>query len=443
MKQLIAAIFLVVACSATAEPGTLKVGVGRAVISPEQDMWMAGYASRNTPSQGKIHDLWAKAIAFEDQTGARAVVVTLDLVAISRATAEQVATLALERHQLPRPNLMLAVSHTHCGPVANDRLANIYGLDEQNAELSRRYSEKLPELILQAITGALGDLEAASVHWRTGHTDFAGNRRTYTAEGISGGFNPAGVTDHTVPNLLVRRADGSTKAFLFLYACHNTSTSIMQFNGDYAGFAQLALEEASPGATALFVSGCGADQNPHPRGTIELAEQHGRSLAQAVLASGEGEPVSGPLRTAFEEVALALTDPPTREQIEEQAKLENVYEQRRAQLLLGQLDKQGHLDGTYPYPVQVWQFASGHQLTALGGEVVVDYALRLKYELGEKQMVIGYANDVMAYIPSLRILREGGYEGAGAMLYYGFHGPWAPTIEETIVGTAVRLSKTE
>ena len=38
----------------------------------------------------------------------------------------------------------------------------------------------------------------------------------------------------------------------------------------------------------------------------------------------------------------------------------------------------------------------------------------------------GYANDVMAYIPSLRVLKEGGYEGGGAMIYYGLPTVWAP-----------------
>ena len=73
---------------------------------------------------------------------------------------------------------------------------------------------------------------------------------------------------------------------------------------------------------------------------------------------------------------------------------------------------------------------------ALGGEVVVDYALRLKKELGPV-WVAGYANDVMAYIPSLRVLKEGGYEGAGAMVYYGLPTVWSPRVEELIVA-AVR-----
>ena len=42
---------------------------------------------------------------------------------------------------------------------------------------------------------------------------------------------------------------------LFGYACHNTTTGTMQFNGDYAGWAQEYLEAENPGA----VAGCGGD----------------------------------------------------------------------------------------------------------------------------------------------------------------------------------------
>lgn len=227
------------------------------------------------------------------------------------------------------------------------------------------------------------------------------------------------------------------------YACHNTTLSQQKFSGDYAGFSQAYLEEKLPGATALFVCGCGGDANPLPRGTVELAQKYGAELAEAVLAMAK-QPLTelkGPIRVAFKEVSLALSAPPTRAEVEKQLQDSNVYIQRRAKLLLKTLDEKGALPTTYPYPVQVWQFADGMQMIALGGEVVVDYSLRLKHELGrERTWVIAYANDVCAYMPSLRVLREGGYEGAESMIYYGHHGPWAPTIEENIMRTVHELA---
>jgi hypothetical protein len=175
---------------------------------------------------------------------------------------------------------------------------------------------------------------------------------------------------------------------------------------------------------------------------LDLAQQYGEELGAAVLAVLR-EPMlklNGPIRAAFEEVPLRFSPPPSREQIKLQVASTNIYEQRRGRRLLATLDEAGALPTTYPYPVQVWRFGDSLQMPVLGGEVVVDYALRLKQELGAGTWVVGYANDFMAYIPSLRVLREGGYEGGDAMVYFGHYGPWAPEIEEQIIGAVRRLA---
>ncbi|MCC6822854.1 MAG: neutral/alkaline non-lysosomal ceramidase N-terminal domain-containing protein [Verrucomicrobia subdivision 3 bacterium] len=424
--------------------GEMKVGVGKVVITPKQDMWLAGYASRTRPSEGKLHDLYAKALALEDETGARTVLVTSDLIGVPAALVNDTANRAREKFQLPRERLMVTVSHTHTGPVLQDRLQHMYGLNETQTRLLEAYSKTLPDLFLQAIASALNDLQPCRVEWGVGRAGFAVNRRQYTPGGVINGANPIGPVDHDVPVMKISRADGSIKAVVHGYACHNTTLNLQKFSGDYAGFSQVYLEAKLPGATALFVCGCGGDANPLPRGTVEHAQKYGTELAEAVLAAAR-QPLTdlkGPIRAAFKEVSLALSPPPPRAEVEKQLQDSNVYVQRRAQLLLKTLHEKGALPTTYPYPVQAWQFADGMQMIALGGEVVVDYSLRLKYELGrERTWVIAYANDVCAYMPSLRVLREGGYEGAESMIYYGHHGPWAPAIEENIIGAVHELAR--
>lgn len=423
--------------------GELKVGVGKVVITPTQDMWLAGYAARTKPSEGKLHDLYAKALAFEDESGARTVLITSDLIGVPAALVNATAARAREKFQLSRERLMVTVSHTHSGPVLQDRLQHMYGLDETQTRLLEAYSKTLPDLFLQAIGRALNDLQPCRLEWGIGRAGFAVNRRQYTLGGVINGANPIGPVDHDVPVLKISRADGSIKAVVHGYACHNTTLNLQKFSGDYAGFSQIYLERQLPGATALFVCGCGGDANPLPRGTVELAEKYGSELAEAVLAVAKQrlQELKGPIRVAFKEVSLALSPTPTRAEVEKQLQDSNVYIQRRAQLLLKTLEEKGTLPTTYPYPVQAWQFADGMQMIALGGEVVVDYALRLKHELGREQTwVIAYANDVCAYMPSLRVLREGGYEGAESMIYYDHHGPWAPTVEENIIGTVHELA---
>jgi len=101
-------------------------------------------------------------------------------------------------------------------------------------------------------------------------------------------------------------------------------------------------------------------------------------------------------------------------------------------LLLKVLEKRGKFETAYPCPIQVWQLGDLTWI-ALGGEAVVDYSLRLKRELGPSTWVAAYANDVMAYIPSLRVLKEGGYEAtitSGELAGTS----WGPTVEELVIG---------
>ena len=122
------------------------------------------------------------------------------------------------------------------------------------------------------------DLAPARLSVGHGAVGFAVNRREPTPEGVKIGVNPAGPVDHDVPVLKVTGKDGSLRAVLFGYACHNTTLGgdFYRIGGDYAGYAQAELEKAHPGATALFVMLCGGDQNPNPRGTLDLAVRHGR-----------------------------------------------------------------------------------------------------------------------------------------------------------------------
>jgi hypothetical protein len=139
-------------------------------------------------------------------------------------------------------------------------------------------------------------------------------------------------------------------------------------------------------------------------------------------------------------VTLEFAQPPSREQLEREAKSDNKYERRHAEVLLRQLEENGKIKTTYPYLVQVVRFGNDLTMVALAGEVVVDYSLRLKAELaGPAVWIAAYSNDVFGYVPSLRVLKEGGYEGGGAMRYTELPGPFAPSVEELVVNKVHEL----
>ncbi len=420
-----------------------RVGVARTDITPAEPVWMAGYAARKHPAEGTVHPLWAKALAVEDQRGGRAVIVTADLIGFTREVCDRVGARVLEKTGIERERILFNSSHTHCGPVVLGCADIAHHMEAEDIEVATAYRGQLEDKVVQLIAEACADMQPATLTFGQGEATFAMNRRKVRGQGYSISPNPEGPVDHVVPVLRVSDENDKPLAVLFGYACHNTTLgAFYQYNGDYAGFAQIEFEAKHPGTAAMFMIGCGADANPQPRGELEHAEQHGKALAAAVdrVLSEDLTPVRGPLAVAFERVDLPFVDPPSKEELEKRRGEGSVYQQRLTELLLERVAEQGKVDDAYPCPVQVVRFGEDLAMIALAGEVVVDYVLRLRKELeSERIWVAGYSNEVFAYVPSERILAEGGYEGGGAMVYFGWHGPFKPGVEDRVVGTVHKL----
>lgn len=433
--------FLLAAAAGSASPlfgeeGGWKAGAASITITPREPMWMAGYAARTRPAEGKIQDLHAKALALDDGQGRRLVIVTADLIAIPRSLREDLERRAREAHRLPPEALLINASHTHCGPELRGVKALVLGLEAAEARRVDAYHEWLKEQFAGLVDSALAALAPARLSFAQARAGFAMNRRVRGESGYGGGLNPDGPVDHDVPVLRVEDPAGSLRAVLFGYACHNTTLNLYRFSGDYAGHAQEAIEEAHPGAVALFLAGCGGDQDPQPRRGPEDARRHGLTLATAVeaaLLSGP-RPVRPPLRLALGEAALEFAAPPSRDELLRLRGSGDAIARRRADLLLAELERRGALRTEYPCPVQVARFGGDLTLIALGGEAVVDYSLRLKRELSPgKTWVAAYSNDVFGYLPSRRVLEEGGYEAGEAMRFTDLPGPFASGLEDRIV----------
>lgn len=423
-----------------------QAGVARIAITPEEPMWLSGYASRNKPAEGKLTDLWAKSLVLKDAQGKVGVLLTLDLVGIDRELSSTVCQRLEKEHGLPRSAIAIVVSHTHSGPVVGNNLEPTYVLDDEQQQRVKTYTAGLADKLVEVVGKAFDDLKPARLGWSTGAATFAVNRRNNPEDQVVARREEGrlvGPVDHDVPVLAVFGSDNALRAIAFGYACHATVLSDYVWCGDWPGFAQIELEKRHPEAVALFWAGCGADQNPLPRRTVELAKNYGRQIADAVDAVLDAPLTSlAPrLATKYEEIPLAFGELPSREQLEQEA-TGNDYAARRARLLLDEWQRNGELRASYPYPVQVWRLGDELDWVFLGGEVVVDYSIRLKRQLQPRRAwIAGYSNDVMAYIPSERVLQEGGYEGGGAMVYYGLPAPWATGVEDHIVEKCLELAR--
>ena len=426
------------AARTTAREELWKAGLASVDITPTEPIWLAGYAARTHPSEGAVHPIYAKALALEDSRKNRLVIVTSDLLGFTRALSEPIARKLEQRFKLRRDQVLFTSSHTHTAPVVREYMVFAYGLTPEQEAAVERYSRMLEDRVVEVVRGALKDMAPARLSFGRGEAGFGVNRRVAGSKGYVIDVNRAGPVDHEVPVLRIEGKEGRLRGVIFSYACHNTTLTgeFYQVSGDYAGFAQVAFEKKHPGSRALFVLGCAGDTNPYPRSELKHAEAHGVELAEAVekVLQGPMSPVSGDLRTALEYTMLSFAPPPAKEELEARLQEKDRGRQRHAQRMLDMLKRDGRLPAQYPYPVHAAQFGKSLTLVALGGEVVVDYSLRLKKELsGNPLLLMAYANDVMAYIPSLRVLKEGGYEGGGSMIFYGRPGPWAEDVEDLVV----------
>ena len=354
-------IALLIAAAVNAQPskrGTgaikagMKAGFAKIVITPEKNVWMAGYANRTKSSAGKLHDLYAKALVIQDSRGDRVVMVTTDLLGLPRSLTSEISEYANKSYGLRRDQILFNSSHTHTGPVVKSSLAGAYNLDETQSALIDEYTHRLKNNLLKVIGEAIKDLSPASLSFGRGDAPFAMNRRQFNPNGVAIGVNPEGVVDREAPVLRVESTDGKLRGIVFGYACHNTTLTgeFYEFSGDYAGFAQAAVERAHPGAMALFVAGCGADINPYPRSKLELAEQHGESLARAVdqAARGSIKPVSGAVKSVIGVVMIPFDGPPTKEEYQSRLNDNNVFKRRHAERMIARYERDGKLISELP-----------------------------------------------------------------------------------------------
>lgn len=439
MLQPFMKLFPVFFCALCSLHAAWQAGAAAVDITPSESIWLAGYAARTKPSESVRQPIHVKALALKDDAGIVSVVVTLDLVGIRREITEPIAQRAAKELHISREHILFNASHTHSSPLVGDftNYAEIMGpyLAAQTAVIAL-YTRNLPGLIYSAIAKSVAGLRPAVLAFGQGSAGFAVNRRH------AGHRELPGPVDQDVPVLSVTGTDGRMIAILFGYACHNTVMGDYTIHGDYAGYAQLYLEQRFPGAVALFVQGAGADSNPLPRGKPEHLERYGATLADAVaeLIPSKLHAVAGPIRAAIEFSDVTFQGPFDRARWNQEAASKEGPVAAHGRRMLAILDRGDKIPLSRPYAVEAWKFGDAFTLLALAGELTVDYALKFKSTYGPaKTWIAGYSNDVFGYIPSRRVWNEGGYEGGDAFRFSMFPGRLTPDIEDRITAAVTHV----
>lgn len=410
-----------------------QIGVSKIDITPDYPIRLSGYGARKKETAEVIQNIWAKCLTIVPPNQPPFVFLCVENCAVPEHITETVAQQLQIKYNVPRCQFTLSVTHTHSAPFLSGALETLFGqqIPTEHQNRINQYTAELTEKLLLVVRSALSKIEVGQLSWGRGSVHFAKNRRTED-----------GPVDHDLPVMLAYRYNGEPMAIWCSYACHTTTLAFNTINGDWAGYAMSELEAKHTTAMAFVSIGCAGDANPYPRGEYGHAEQHGQTVAQEVNRLMETALKPLDLRAMEGEIKwikLPFDTLPTRVEWQKRVK-EGGAIGYHAEVQLAKIDAGQNLQPNLSYAIQIWRFGTDLSIVFLAGEVVVDFALRLKDELDEEKLWLNaYCNDLPAYIPSARILKEGGYEGKTAMIYFNRPTHFKPEVEELVISTVHEL----
>ncbi len=419
-------------CSSWVESADVyNVGVAVVDITPDYPIRLNGFGNRREESEGVSQQIYARALAISQGDQPPLVLVTLDSLGIRTPMVEQVAKRLQKSHKLPRANLAVTFSHSHCTPKVNGACDNIFStaIPADHQQHIDQYTTELTDYITKVAADAIESRRPGQLEWSVGKVGFAKNRRLV-----------GGPVDHDLPMLVVRDpASKKPRAIYVSYACHCVTLSLNKISGDWAGYAAAMIERRFPDAVALVSIGAGSDQNPISGVTgdkTEVAETQGVEIATEVerLLAGKLRSISGRPASVLNQITLPLKNLPTREELVEQTGKGRPTDRYNAVTQLARLDRGEKLLSEIDYPIQTWSFGDSFCMNFLAGEVCVDYALRLKAEIDRERFWLNtYSNDFCCYIPSERLLTEGGYGGGAEVPYFALPTTLRAGLEQSII----------
>jgi neutral ceramidase len=190
--------FLVIALTAwmvsgASALGEWKAGASKVNITPTYPVRLSGYGSRTTEHEGVKVDIWAKAMAFAWNGGPPAVVITVDNCGVPASLRAQVLA-ELGAQGVMDDRLAVCSSHTHCAPMVNGTLKNMFGIDLPADQQERvdRYTNDLRGWMVQAAREAIAKMEPVTLSRGVGQVKFAGNRRYKSPNGLINSPQPGG-----------------------------------------------------------------------------------------------------------------------------------------------------------------------------------------------------------------------------------------------------------
>jgi neutral ceramidase len=415
-------------------------------------MW--GFGNRTLPSQSIHDELTATALVLDDGA-TRLGIVAADVIALADWHVAEIRARARAAVEIPPDNLLLALSHTHSGPLT--------WRGRGHDELVEPYCHNLTNQIVGALAWAEREARPARLAFGRGDVQIQVNRREKRPDGTTViGVNPTGPIDPEVGVVRIDAEDGQPIAVLLNYACHPVILGPLSYalSADFVGRARAVVEAAS-GARCLFLQGCTGDLNPvggvtdrydncHRLGTIlggEALKTYARIETAPLAGLGAARRVFGlplqpldPIPTIDQEIA-ELRERIAGLRAEEAPSLivqTAQFALARAERALHEA-RAGRTRLEIPFEVQALRLGT-LGIAAAPAELFVEIGLAIKQRSPfATTLVLGYANGCIGYVPVAAAYLDGGYEVDRAHKGYGQLAAVAPTAAGRIVDTAVEL----
>jgi len=438
-----------------------QIGFHQIIITPPIGFPTDGTGFAEMPGEEVADDLRVRVMSLEDAHGQRCVFVTADLLYIPRAMTWRIKRWAFDHLGLRPGAVILNASHTHSGPF----------LHPLNDPASVHYVEGIEKAIRVGIERSFADARPSDLSFGLLHSDWGISRRRLKEDGsceLALLPNPDNYFDPDLPVLMVKDAtSGALRGVWWSYACHPTSRRGNYFSADYPGAVERHLKRTLGDDVAVhFAQGAGGDIKPRffsadgknfRQPDWNELDEAGAKLAQFIAESLTGSafsPVDLDLATAELDfpVPYNLSGVPTEDELfamldseEAAGAVKPLVRRGWARLMLEGM-RQGTLPQHHQMTAAAIKLGSALTLVALSDEVVAGLGRAVKEAWGPGRCIfLGYTHFTEVYVPTAKMLIEGGYEPIRSLYYTLQHGvqpaPFAGSVEEVVVKAATDVMR--
>ena len=412
-------------------------GIAKEIITPLEKMPLMGFGNVfGIPFESVHDDLYTRVMVIRDQDGETVIFCSLDIVFHDDSLCDELREYVAEKHNVGKENLHMCYTHTHFAP-------SVKGYDFTYYRDS--YEKLLFDRTCNAIDRAFLSMEKGSISYAAAEGDWNVSRRIIVDGKAVFGPNPDGERDNKLYLLKFENESGELRGLAVNFACHASNLGGIcesMVSSEYPGRLMTLIENEFYGANAIFLQGFGADTklkrcskgNEFGRITYEecdeIAQEMLGKIKEKVLLKDEWENLPIKLASSIFELRLPL-EIYSKEIYKEE--LEKAFYEMMKLNIQYVLDHYDELLEYVPVNCGVIQLSPKFYILSMAGEPGINIQTVLRERMPDITLLcLGY-NNAIAYIPSDKMIREGGYEAEDSIFEYRLKGKIKEGVDEIFI----------